>query len=460
MGAEPQDNRLLNNRLKLYEAIVNNSNDGVLVFNDQMKVMFANKKAGKILLEKPSQLRGRPLSDLIPPEKRAKHDKLVTHFRISKMNQQEMPDWRGIECCRMNGKTFPANVTINKFYIGENCVFIANLSDMTEFNEVEKKKNRAELENFANAQQKTYLIKTLKLRLEKNITQIARTAQIIKENYTLKPVQDAMSSIMQNAFSTMSYSQKVIYIADVMNDPANLKLVDRTLAGTFDRLRSIIETQNVKEQVISWNIPATAAQIQLKKETIVEQLFYNIFDDALSYVKTGQIKVEIDQFELKEDGFLDLQFHLKNSHFGVPQKVMDLILAPQADPKLARAHHVYLDGLCLRLAKALASELGGKMRVISHPIEGTDIFIKLCLEAEQNDQKHVKESEASESEVMPTEDTSQNTLKMDLQDQEAELKQDTLNQKINSSEEAAGEKGEDVQTLPLDPSQAQARRSA
>ncbi|CAN0528183.1 unnamed protein product, partial [Scytosiphon promiscuus] len=127
------------------------------------------------------KLRGKPLSTFIPIEKREKHQMLVSLFGESKETRQNHYDWNEIQCRRIDGSLFPAKITIHKYNISEKMVYIVSIRDMTEFAKLEAEKHAAEIRLFQAEQQKKCSAFTLQANMEKAITQIAKTAQSVKD---------------------------------------------------------------------------------------------------------------------------------------------------------------------------------------------------------------------------------------------------------------------------------------
>lgn len=453
MGAETKDTQLLIKKVKLFEAIVNKSQNAVIVFNDQLEISFANVAAAELLHQTPAELRGHAVADLFLCENEEERAELVARFRAANANsantnpaaanKEEQKKTQRVNCNRPQAAPLPASITIEEFIISGTRLYIVSLLDMTATDRLERKRSKAEMNHFQAVQQKKYAAETLQTNLQKNITQIAKTAQGIKDTYNLDPISDAMTSIMQYAFSTLSLSQKAIFISEVMKDQAALNLVDRSFYGALERLRLMVENKTDKRLTLDWTIPAYARKIKLKHDQAVEQILYNLLDDAASYTINGKIGLEINRLEPVDDVHVLMEIAVKNPHHGVSQHLMDAVLAAGSAASLAREHNLHLDGLCLRLAKHQTEQFGGQFRIISHPVEGTEVFIKLTLpviDSEAAKPAETSEPAAPAGQVPPAQaPLSENPVA------EAPLSQDAV------SEDAASEGPESAITLSKDP---------
>lgn len=365
-------------RLKLYESIINKSQNGILVFNDKFEVIFSNTRSGELLNETPSSLRGRSLSDFIPPTIRQQHDGYVDNFSITHEKRQELLDWRHIQCCRVDGSQFPASIVIEKVPVASSTVFIVFLEDMTEVLEIENNRFEAELNYFQSYRQKEYANNSLQFHIEQNIAQIARIVQSIKEVYDLKPITDAMSNIMQYGINTIGLAQKALYISEIGKEGKKFNLVDQSLQGIFDRLKLVMHNQEKDANPkIEWNSPVEAKEIFFKEDQNIEQILYNVLEDLRKNAPTQTIKFSIPILEQKEEGVIKIQFLIRLTGFGVSQDMMDMLLEAPKSQKLRNINTLHQEGLGFRLANNLTKRLNGKMIVKTREDEWTNIKINL-----------------------------------------------------------------------------------
>lgn len=365
-------------RLKLYESIINKSQNGILVFNDKFEVIFSNTRSGEILNETPSTLRGRALSDFIPPIIRQQHDGYVDHFSITHEKRQELLDWRHIQCCRLDGSQFPASIVIEKVPVASSTVFIVFLEDMTEILEIENNRFEAELNYFQSYRQKEYANNSLQFHIEQNIAQIAKIVQSIKEVYDLKPITDAMSNIMQYGMSTLGLAQKSLYVSEIGKEGKKFNLVDQSLQGIFDRLQLVLGNQEQDTTPeIEWNTPVEAKEIFLKEDQTIEQILYNILEDLSKNAPSQKIKFNIPTLEKKEEGIIEIEFLIRLNGFGVSQNIMNMLLEAPKSQKLRELNTLHLEGLGFRLANNLTKRLNGKMSVKTLEGEWTTIQVYL-----------------------------------------------------------------------------------
>ncbi len=362
-----------------YEAIIERTQDGILVFNDKLEVIFANESVINLVGGERSTIIGMDLSEFIPMDKRGSHEKLVSLFAISMDKTQQLNNWRSIKCRRLDGTEFPAKIIVHKFIKGDEMVYIVSIRDMSEFEAADAKAQSAEFNGFMQQQLQVCTADVLKFNLEKTIGRIAKSATDIKKSIAGQEVVNAMNEILGNSFAAMTICQSALFFSPLALKQGQVRLVNQTLKGTFDRMQLLFnEKAQFKKIFMDWKIPKDAGEYRLSDCHSIEQILYNIIDDSIETAERGSITVSVSKCSEDENGEnLLLEFSIFNPSFGVPQHLMDEIFASDRTEDVSDDVNLKSAGMCLRLAKSLTENLGGKMLISSHPLNGTSIKAEL-----------------------------------------------------------------------------------
>lgn len=372
------DQKKFQNKINLFEAIIHYSQDGIIVFNDKFEAIFSNTAFGEMVKMEPSEIRGVSLSSFIPAVKRINHERLVQNFSHSERKQQRLDGWRAIQCCRGDGSLFNARIIINKYHISQSLIFIVSLRDMTQVLNFEKETNKAEFAQFQAEQQKRCVVKVLQLNLKKTIQEIGHNALKITTQSDPEQLQNAINEIRIKSLDATSIAQKAILLISKAGSEQVLPFPDYSLYGSIERIAMIMdEYARQKGLTLSWEVPNAVKKYQPQNAQIIEQIIYNILDDAISNATAGHIKFKIKQIHEDVECQMIVDMQCSNSRFGIAQKQINEILNAPSLSKIPSDNNLKYNGMCLRLAKYLTQEAKGQFRVISHPVEGTQVFIKL-----------------------------------------------------------------------------------
>ncbi len=100
-------------------------------------------------------------------------------------------------------------------------------------------------------------------------------------------------------------------------------------------------------------------------------------EHATRNIKKGQITFQLDQLMVDENQSLTMNFECRNPQFGIAQQTMNRVLTASSAKAVPEVEELKNGGKCLRLAKLMAEENGGSLRVVTHPINGTHIYLQL-----------------------------------------------------------------------------------
>lgn len=98
----------------LYADIVEKSVDAIIAFNSDFHICYANRAGCTLFQYEPDELVGRPLSCLIPPDRREAHAAMAHGFSTSPEQARIMGSRGAVAGLRRDGSTVPLDVSILK----------------------------------------------------------------------------------------------------------------------------------------------------------------------------------------------------------------------------------------------------------------------------------------------------------------------------------------------------------
>lgn len=365
-------------KLKLFEAILDRTQDGLLVFNARFEVIYANAVVARMVRQDPSDLRRMDLSHFIPTDQRKNHEKLVDRFSASSQTQQNLLEWRHIQCCRSDGSLFPAQIIIHKYSVLGQKIYIVSLKDMSELRQSEHEKQQVELSFFQAEQLGHCYAQTLDLKFAGAIETISDKINNSVSVTDQENIKSALEGIKTYALQAIEFSHNS---SDLSLKQAKALRIPLNGASFFDRLEAICALQahfaQTKGVKFVWTIHDELRRFHFENMPIIEQIVYNILDDALGNASAGLIKFNLSKLLKDDDGQLYFNFLCSSSRFGVKQNVMNEALLSQSAAPSTAVQNLYKEGMCLRLCKHLIEQDGGYFQVVSHPVEGTRVSGKI-----------------------------------------------------------------------------------
>jgi two-component system, LuxR family, sensor kinase FixL len=112
--------------------ILDIAEDGIVTVNARQEIVLFNRGAAKIFGYSPSEILGRPLDNLIPPQFHTIHRGHMDEFARSGVVSRLMGERRAVYGRRKDGSEFPAEVSISKLEGYGEPLFTAIVRDITE----------------------------------------------------------------------------------------------------------------------------------------------------------------------------------------------------------------------------------------------------------------------------------------------------------------------------------------
>jgi CheY-like chemotaxis protein len=110
----------------------------------------------------------------------------------------------------------------------------------------------------------------------------------------------------------------------------------------------------------------------------LRQILVNLLGNAVKFTPTGVVALRVDG-QLSQDGAWQLAFEVSDSGIGIAADVIERLFSPfvQADSSTTRSFGG--SGLGLAISKRLVAVMGGDIRVLSTPDQGSTFRVTLAL---------------------------------------------------------------------------------
>ena len=126
-----------------FRGFVESAPDGIVVVNQQGRIVLMNAQIGRMFGYLPEELTGRPLESLLPKRFRDRH---AGHFQKFFSAPRSRPMGTGLELSarRKNGREFPVEITLSPVATEEGLVVFSAIRDITERKQAEAALRRSE----------------------------------------------------------------------------------------------------------------------------------------------------------------------------------------------------------------------------------------------------------------------------------------------------------------------------
>jgi PAS domain S-box-containing protein len=347
--------------------------DAVIVINEQQLILEWNPKAEIIFGYSVDEVIGKPLSEtIVPHQYREAHIKGMAHF-LKTGEGPVLNKTLELTALHKKGHEFYINLSVSNVKLGNEWVFIAFLSDISERKKTEESLIRKEAELLKVKlleERKDEFISIASHELKTPLTTIKAYTQLaISLSEGCSPV------IVQYLQKVDQYAGKVNYLINELLDVSRIQAGKLSLTETDVQVESFIpEVLNSIQHITQTHtiILNSIEAAQVKIDTIrLEQVITNLISNAAKY-SPGKDKIIVNS--VKKDNSIVISF--TDFGIGIPKEKISKIF-----DRFYRVDEVSKEfsglGIGLYVSAEIIKQHGGKIWAESVEGEGSTFFISL-----------------------------------------------------------------------------------
>ncbi|MDA3864628.1 MAG: ATP-binding protein, partial [Deltaproteobacteria bacterium] len=370
-------------KVHILSQAVEQSSDGIIIFNDEQKIIFANSAWENMHQVETSEVLNNKFCKFTNKD-----------FESKKINNiinilQQKHKWKGeILHVRSNSTTFPVlhSITSLENSKGKHIGYMSIAKDITTIKESQIKSLKAK-----NAAQKANKIKSQFLA---NMSHEIRTPMSGIIGLTELALSTDLSNEQREYLNMVKASSDgLLSILNNILDFSKIESTDFLLNETTFNLRqsltqSIIPLSynaNQKNIEISCNIEKNVGDFYRGDCGRLNQIMTNLVGNSIKFSSKGIIQIEVTKTDAKNNKEI-LEFRVIDQGIGISKEKIKDIFHPfaQADSHLNRQYEG--TGLGLSISKKLVENMGGSISASSIPDKGSTFTFTLPLELVYNKQ--------------------------------------------------------------------------
>lgn len=198
----------------------------------------------------------------------------------------------------------------------------------------------------------------------------------------LDPEQKELLKIIKNSSdSLLDLANRILDFSKIEAGKLDIKSFQFNLRETVEDTTEILSLRAFEKDVelivfIHNNVP----ELVIGDQGRLKQILLNLINNSLKFTHEGQIVVEVlcDE-ENKKDNFVSVNFYIKDTGIGIPDKFKNKLFQPFAQIDSTTKRIYSGTGLGLAICKKLAEYMGGRIDFMSKKNKGTTFFFNIKL---------------------------------------------------------------------------------
>ncbi len=363
----------------MLNGILESTADGIITYNDQGKIISANKAAATIFKRSRSEMLGRPVLLILADSKNDKYSKALSD-QLNAARSQPVIGLR-VSAQRKDGTVFPISVSINtsqhaKINGEEVRLFTAIIRDVTTEHENKVMLQKALKNANAAAIAKDDFLATVSHEIRTPMNGIIGASELL-QNTEIDSEQSELVGIIHNCSNAL-----MVIINDILE-------FSRIQAGNIKLERIVFNAEALVEDAVNLHkMRAQKQQLTLEVASTknndfsfigdpgrVRQILINIINNAVKFTHTGGIKIFYET--TTKNGQTYWRCSVTDTGIGIKQEDIENLFQrfTQADSSTTRLYGG--TGLGLAISQQLAELMNGSIQVSSQVGKGSTFTLEL-----------------------------------------------------------------------------------
>lgn len=214
-------------------------------------------------------------------------------------------------------------------------------------------------------------------------------------------VEECLEAINNSSHYLTLLINDVLDLAKIENEKMKLNTEEFTLDDFINKMINVVQPL-----IDSRKHKLTVSMEQVEHKQVkgdfvrLQQLLLNILSNAVKYTNPGgHIEFTIREFPSEKEGFGYYQFEVRDNGIGMEKEFLTHLFNPYERDETEEVAHIEGTGLGMSIAKNIANLMDGDIVVDSEPGVGSDFFITVYLELQ--DETVWKESAEGEEKPIP-----------------------------------------------------------
>ena len=350
--------KILKDSEKKLQAILDNTTDAILVYNELGNIITINNQAGKLFDQDEGQLEN--ISNIIPSDQLSIH-----RFQLDKVKSgTNLLDYE-TERILSNGKRIYVSIALS-YMPADGGIYIDTIRDIGE-----RVIMRNRILDFEKAQIIANMAEGIAHHMGTPLASMLLRIQMLKEDIENIDKDSKFTEKLESVEKQILYGKNVMqrllrFASKPISEkqPFNIKHIAN---DAVEILRPLLNKKRIKLV-----IDIDDDYMVLADSNMIQLVFSDLIINSIHAIKDkGIIKITANNDESNEN----LIIKISDSGSGIPQDVIPYVFEPFFTTKAAEKG----TGLGLAVAKRIVHDHDGTIRIESKKDEGTDIIINLAL---------------------------------------------------------------------------------
>lgn len=348
-----------------FRNLFQSSNDGILVYDMEGRIIDANEKAAQQFRCSLQQLQTQRIPQLHPD------DQLSTSQEAFEAVVREGHCTCETIFKRLDGTLFPAEVSARQFEISGRKVIQGIVRDITDRKLVERELAAAKEAAESASEAKNHFLATISHEMRTPLNAILGMADLALDEQSNGELKDDLLTIQSNGETLLRLISDLLDVSKIESGQIDIDEHEFELQQTIGDVVSLLEPQaKLKGLKFKFSPDPRLPRQVVGDAGRLRQILTNLGENAIKFTEDGSVRLSVQVLQDSERE-ITVGFSLEDSGIGIASDKLESIFEKFVQVDASTTRRRGGAGLGLNIVKSLVEAMGGRLAVESVPDHGS-----------------------------------------------------------------------------------------
>lgn len=359
----------------ILNSILNISSEGIIVADQDMRILLFSKGAEVIFGYSAPEVLGRHIELLIPQDRRAAHQQRVQSFAAGAILSRRMSNRQDVTGLTKDGRLAPIEVGLSKLTTRTGMIYTAIIRDISESLQAEAELNQAVSEATAANAAKSAFLAAMSHEVRTPLNGVLGMAQAMARD-ALPPKQaERLEVIRQSGESLLGILNDMLDLSKIEAGKLEMETLEFDLgdliAATYNTFSALAAQKGLQFDL---HVSRRAEGAYLGDPLRLRQVLNNLISNAVKFTEKGLVEVDVD----RQGGLLVIA--VRDTGMGISPDALTRLFDKFEQGDLSTTRRFGGTGLGLAICRDLVRLMGGDISAASVLDESATFTVRLPLE--------------------------------------------------------------------------------